>query len=62
MSSRDVMEATGPIFLDQLQCTGRESSLLDCSNGLPALGVVSCSHAQDVKVRCTGITRCTVMY
>ena len=44
---------TGPIFLDQLHCSGTESSLLQC-NQLTGLGLHSCDHSQDAGVRCSG--------
>ena len=44
--------ASGPIFLDRLLCQGTESSLLNCPS--VQLGVVTCTHSQDVAVRCTG--------
>ena len=45
---------TGPIFLDQLNCNGLESSLLDCSSRLQ-LGLYTCDHSQDIGVQCTGM-------
>ena len=44
---------TGPIFLDQLGCSGTESSLIDC-NRFAGLGLHSCDHSQDAGVRCIG--------
>lgn len=40
----------GPIFLDELQCTGTEERLLDCTSD--GLGVHDCSHFEDVAVTC----------
>ena len=41
-------QGTGPIFLDDLGCTGTESSLLDCTaNTQP-----NCAHNEDAGVRC----------
>ena len=45
--------AVGPIFLDQLVCSGSETSLLECQSYTP-LGLSTCQHSQDVGVRCVG--------
>ena len=42
-----------PIFLDQVVCSGTESSLLDCRRNT-VLGLPTCDHSQDVGVRCRG--------
>lgn len=47
-------EGVGPIFLDKLRCGTGNQNLLNCSSGEPH-GLVTCSHAQDVGVRCPGI-------
>ena len=42
----------GNIFLNEVNCTGEESELLECGhNGTPNH---DCSHYQDAGVRCTG--------
>lgn len=46
---------TGPIFLSELDCTGTESSLLDCNTFATATGIHSCSHSMDAGVYCEGI-------
>ena len=46
-------DGTGPIFLNQLQCTGTETSLLRCRQ-FTELGLHFCDHSQDVGVRCIG--------
>jgi len=45
--------AVGPIFLDQLVCSGSETSLLECQSYTP-LGLSTCQHSQDAGVRCVG--------
>ena len=41
---------TGLIVLDDVTCAGDESRLIDC--GHDGFGVHSCSHMEDVGVRC----------
>ena len=45
-----VVDGTGQIVLDDLQCTGNESRLIDCSHN--GLGNHNCIHANDAGVRC----------
>ena len=45
---------TGPIFLDQIVCSGSETSVLDCRRHTP-LGLPTCEHSQDAGVRCIGM-------
>lgn len=40
----------GQIWLDNVQCTGRETALLSCTHN--GLGVHNCVHAEDAGVRC----------
>ena len=43
---------TGPIWLDDLGCSGSEVTLLQCSHR--GLGSHDCGHYEDVSVRCIG--------
>ena len=43
-------QGTGPIWLDDVQCSGSEARLLDCSSA--AIGVHDCTHYEDASVRC----------
>lgn len=42
---------SGPIFLDNVACTGYESSVTECSHG--GLGNHNCGHNEDAGVVCT---------
>jgi len=50
----NVVDGTGPILLDDVQCTGTEANLLDCTHRQPT-GTHNCSHFEDAGVRCTPI-------
>ena len=50
LTSGNVVDGTGQILLDNLQCTGRESRLIDCPH--LGLGIHDCSHSEDAGVRC----------
>ena len=41
---------TGPIFLDDLRCSGLESSLFSCTH--KRTGTHDCDHTEDAGVRC----------
>ena len=43
---------SGGIFLDDVGCTGTESTLLSCNN--PGIGYHNCHHSDDAGVRCLG--------
>ena len=43
-------QGTGPIQMDNVQCTGTESRLIDCTH----LTTHNCVHAEDAGARCQG--------
>ncbi len=43
-------EGTGRIWLNNVQCTGSERILMNCTSSCS--GINSCTHAQDAGVRC----------
>ncbi len=46
---------TGPIFLERVDCSGSENSLLECVIFSPSIGLHSCDHTQDAYIRCNGM-------
>ncbi len=44
---------TGRIWMDNLGCTGNESSIFDCEYG--GWGLHNCSHSEDAGVECSGL-------
>ena len=46
---------SGPILLDNLMCSGKENTLLDCSSN--AVWVNDCGHSEDAGVVCNGEIR-----
>ena len=65
-SSSHFGQGTGPIWLDNIQCTGTESRLDQCPHN--GIGVHNCIHSEDTGVRCTSkplswnLRICTHMY
>ena len=49
-------KGSGRILLDNLQCTGREASLLDCPHN--GLYIHNCNHQEDAGVTCELIVMC----
>ncbi|XP_031697932.1 deleted in malignant brain tumors 1 protein-like, partial [Anarrhichthys ocellatus] len=47
-------QGSGPIWLDDLQCSGTESSLKDCTHR--GLGTHNCGHSKDAGVICGDMT------
>ena len=45
-------EVSGDIYLDEVNCTGEESQLLECGHN--GIGDHDCSHYQDAGARCIG--------
>ena len=46
---------TGDILLDNVRCSGRESSLLECNANPIGQPDGSCDHSEDAGVRCQGV-------
>ena len=47
-------QGSGPITLDNVQCTGTETTLVSCTHG--GIGTHNCGHSEDASVICQGKT------
>lgn len=45
------MISDGPLWLDQVQCMGNETTLAECHHNV--FGDHNCDHKEDVVVKCT---------
>ena len=52
-------EGCGRILLDNLECTGEESSLLDCTHN--GVFTHNCGHQDDAGVTCKQLCHCTCL-
>ena len=43
---------SGPLFIEQLECSGSELNLMDCME--VTLRRETCTHADDVSIQCIG--------
>ena len=59
LTTFDVPDGTGFIWLDEVNCAGTETKLIDC----PAnqLGFHNCRHSQDAGVNCMTGTCCCLL-
>ena len=44
-------QGSGPIWLDDVSCTGLETELLECPHN--GIGLHNCIHFEDASVRCS---------
>ena len=51
-SSAHYGQGTGPILLDNVQCSGNESDILSCVHN--GIGYHNCKHDNDASVECSG--------
>ena len=49
-------EGTGSIVMDDVHCTGTESTLINCTHTTNH----NCVHSEDAGVRCTSSSKCEI--
>ena len=54
MQINTTVSGSGPIFLDNLECTAADNDLLSCRTPFTSVGLAGCEHDQDASVRCPG--------
>ena len=56
----EFLQGSGPIFLDEVACDGQEERIMECGGTAP--GVHTCTHNQDVAIRCIGKDLVSIPY
>ena len=50
---------SGPIWLDNVNCTGDETSIAECRHN--GWGVDNCDHSEDVSISCSNNGKCNTL-
>lgn len=56
INSDHILSTSEPIFLDELYCNENDNFLEDCNKGILGIGLTTCSHTEDVWIKCFGMT------